>query len=418
MERVVIVGGGFGGLLAARGLKRADVALTLVDRQNFHQFQPLAYQVATGALSSVEIASPLREILRRQRNTSVLLAEVTGFDLTRHVLRVNLIASGEHDVELEYDKLVVAGGSAYSYFGHEEWAPYAPELKSLTGALDLRSRILSAFEAAESTRDPDTRRTWLTFVVVGGGPTGVEMAGQIAELGRDTLRRDYRAVDTREARVLLIEATDRLLGTFPETLSRRAEKSLASLGVTTMLDTTVIGVEAESVRLRASDGSESGVPARTAVWAAGVTASPLAKLLADALGAETDHAGRVPVEPDLTLAGHPEVYAIGDMVAVRDMPLPGLAPVAMQQGRHVARSLKRGENKPFHYRDKGNLATIGRSRAVADVKGLHFSGFIAWVLWLGLHLFYLIGFQNRLVVLTRWTFSYITRGRGARIIHR
>jgi NADH:ubiquinone reductase (H+-translocating) len=418
MERVVIVGGGFGGLLAARGLKHADIQLTLVDRQNFHLFQPLAYQVATGALSSVEIASPLREILRRQRNTDVLLAEVTGFDLERRLVRVNLIASGEHDVELGYDKLVVAGGSAYSYFGHDDWAAYAPELKSLTGALELRARILSAFEAAESTRDPDARQSWLTFVVVGGGPTGVEMAGQIAELSRDSLRRDYRVVDTREAKVVLIEATDRLLGTFPESLSRRAEKSLASLGATTMLDTTVVGVDAEGVQLRSADGAESRLPARTAVWAAGVTASPLAKLLADALGTETDRAGRLPVEPDLTVAGHPEVYAIGDMVAVRDTPLPGLAPVAMQQGRHIARSIKRGENAPFHYHDKGNLATIGRSRAVADVKGLHFSGFLAWVLWLGLHLFYLIGFQNRFVVLTRWTFSYITRGRGARIIHR
>jgi NADH dehydrogenase len=418
MQRVVIVGGGFGGLLAARGLGRADVELTLVDHQNFHLFQPLAYQVATGALSSVEIATPLRQVLRRQRNSRVLLAEVTGFDLDRRVVRVNLIASGERDVELEYDRLVVAGGSAYSYFGHDDWAAYAPELKSLTGALELRARILSAFEAAESTPDPEAREAWLTFVVVGGGPTGVEMAGQIAELARDTLRRDYRIADTRSARVVLVEATDRLLGTFPESLSRRAEKSLSSLGATTMLNTTVIGVDAGSVQLQLSDGGESRLPARTAVWAAGVTASPLARMLADAAGAGTDRAGRATVEPDLTLPGHPEVYAIGDMVAVTALPLPGLAPVAMQEGRHVARAIKRGENAPFHYRDKGNLATIGRSRAVADIKGLHFSGFLAWILWLGLHLFYLIGFQNRLVVLTRWTFSYFTRGRGARVIHR
>jgi NADH dehydrogenase len=418
MDKVVIVGGGFGGLLAARGLARADVEVTLVDRQNFHLFQPLAYQVATGALSSVEIAPPLRQILRRQRNAEVLLGEVTGFDLERRVVRVNLLASGEHDVELPYDRLVVAGGSAYSYFGHDEWAAYAPELKSLTGALDLRARILSAFEAAESTRDLEARQAWLTFAVVGGGPTGVEMAGQIAELARDTLRRDYRSVDTRNARVVLVEATDRLLGSFPASLSRRAEKSLASLGVTTMLDTTVIGVDADSVRLRQADGTETELRARTTVWAAGVTASPLAKLLADALGTETDRAGRLHVQPDLTLPGHPEVYAIGDMVAVADQSLPGLAPVAMQEGRHVARGIRQGANTPFRYRDKGNLATIGRSRAVADIKGLHFSGFPAWVLWLGLHLFYLIGFQNRLVVLTRWTFSYLSRGRGARVIHR
>ena len=416
MEKVVIVGGGFGGLLAAKGLHRADVDLTLVDRQNFHLFQPLAYQVATGALSSVEIASPLRQILRRQKNAHVLLAEVTGFDLASRTVRVDLIASGERDVPVQYDQLVVAGGSAYSYFGHDEWGEYAPELKSLTGALELRARILSAFEAAESTRDPAMREPWLTFVVVGGGPTGVEMAGQIGELARDTLRRDYRIVDTRKARVVLVEATSRLLGTFPESLSRKAVKSLESLGVTVMLDTTVVGVDAESVQLKLADGNEMQLPARTAIWAAGVTASPLARLLADAAGAETDRAGRLAVEPDLTVPGYSDVYAIGDMVAVGDEHLPGVAPVAMQQGRHVARAIRTGRNSAFHYRDKGNLATIGRSRAVADIKGVHVSGFLAWVLWLGIHLFYLIGFQNRLVVLTRWTFSYLTRGRGARVI--
>jgi NADH:ubiquinone reductase (H+-translocating) len=418
MERVVIVGGGFGGLLAAKGLHRADVDLTLIDRQNFHLFQPLAYQVATGALSSVEIASPLRQILRRQKNTHVLMAEVTAFDLANRTVRVDLIATGERDVPVQYDQLVVAGGSAYSYFGHDEWGQYAPELKSLTGALELRARILSAFEAAESTREPSTREAWLTFVVVGGGPTGVEMAGQIAELARDTLRRDYRIVDTRNARVLLVEATSRLLGTFPESLSRKAAKSLESLGATVMLDTTVVGVDAGAVRLKLSDGSEEQLPARTAVWAAGVTASPLARMLADAAGGETDRAGRLTVDPDLTLPGYSDVYAIGDMVAVGDQQLPGLAPVAMQQGKHVAKAIRTGQNTPFHYRDKGNLATIGRRRAVADIKGIHVSGFPAWILWLGIHLFYLIGFQNRLVVFTRWTFSYITRGRGARVIHR
>jgi NADH dehydrogenase len=403
MKRVLVVGGGFGGLLAVRGLRRADdVEVTLVDRQNFHLFQPLAYQVATGALSAAEIASPLRTILRRQQNARVLLAEVTGFDLANHAVSVEYRPSGEH-ATLEYDRLVVAGGSAYSYFGHDEWAEYAPELKSLTGALNLRSRILSAFEAAESEDDEAARAAWLTFVVVGGGPTGVEMAGQIAELARDTLHRDYRAVDTRSAKVLLVEATDRLLATFPESLAHRAVKSLASLGATTLLGTTVVGVDAESVEVRTSDGEISRIPTRNAVWAAGVTASPLAGMLAAATGGETDRAGRVAVEPDLTLPGHPEVYAI--------------APVAMQEGRHVARAIARDTNTPFRYRDKGNLATIGRRRAIADIKGLHFSGFPAWVLWLGLHLFYLIGFQNRLLVLTRWTFSYVTRGRGARLIH-
>jgi NADH dehydrogenase len=418
MNRVVVIGGGFGGLLAVKGLRGAAVDVTLVDRQNFHLFQPLAYQVATGALSSVEISTPLRQIVRRQSNVRVDLAEATGFDLDARIVRLGNLANGEEERLLEYDTLVVAGGSAYSYFGHDDWARYAPELKSLDGALDLRSRILSAFEAAELELDPVKRTSWLTFVVVGGGPTGVEMAGQIAELARDTLRRDYRVADTRSARVLLVEATDRLLGTFPESLSRNAEKSLISLGATPMLSTTVVGVEDGAVQLQAADGDRTTVAAQTTVWAAGVTASPLAGLLAHAAGLETDRAGRLPVEPDLTLAGHPEVYAIGDMVAVRDMPLPGVAPVAMQQGRHVARALKRGSNEPFHYRDKGNLATIGRSRAVADIKGVHFSGFLAWVLWLSVHLTYLIGFQNRVIVLTRWTFSYFTRGRNARIIHR
>ena len=417
MTRVIVVGGGFAGLLAVRGLRNANVEVTLVDRQNFHLFQPLAYQVATGALSSAEIASPLRQILRRQKNAHVVLAEVTGFDLPAHTVTLDYLASGERGATLDYDRLVVAGGSAYSYFGHDEWAEYAPELKSLTGALNLRSRILSAFEAAEVEQDPEARAAWLTFVIVGGGPTGVEMAGQIAELARDALHRDYRVADTRSAKVLLVEATDRLLGTFPESLARRAEKSLASLGATTLLRTTVVGVDGQAVEVRTSEGETQRIPARNTVWAAGVTASPLARLLAEASGGEVDRVGRIAVEPELTLPGHAEVFALGDMVAVRDQPLPGVAPVAMQQGRHVARSIARGTNSPFRYRDKGNLATIGRSRAIADIKGLHFSGFPAWVLWLGLHLFYLIGFQNRLLVLTRWTFSYVTRGRGARLIH-
>jgi NADH dehydrogenase len=357
-------------------------------------------------------------VLRKQPNTHVVLAEVTGFDLEHREVRLDDLPNGAEGATLPYDVLVVAGGSAYSYFGHDEWAEHAPELKSLEGALHLRARILLAFEAAEVEQDPDARAAWLTFVVVGGGPTGVEMAGQIGELARDTLRRDYKAVDTRQARVLLVEAADRLLGTFPESLSRRAEKSLRSLGVTTMLETTVVGVEADAIEMRAADGSVSRVPARTAVWAAGVTASTLAQLLADASGAETDRSGRVLVERDLTLPGHPEVFAIGDMAAVRDYPLPGVAPVAMQEGRHVAKAIEQGRRNPFRYKDKGNLATIGHSRAVADIKGLHFSGFPAWALWLGLHLFYLIGFQNRLLVLTRWTFSWFTRGRSARIIHR
>ena len=416
-RHVVVVGGGFGGLQAARGLRSADVRVTLVDRRNFHLFQPLAYQVATGELSAVEITTPLRQILRRQKNARVILAEVKAFDLDRRVVVLDELPNGARSLELPYDTLVVAGGSAYSYFGHDEWAPFAPELKSLEGALELRARLLTAFEAAEVETNEDDRRAWLTFVVVGAGPTGVEMAGQIAELARDTLRRDFHDIDTGTARVLLIEAADRVLTSFPTRLSRRAARALEKLGVTPMLQTTVVGVTADAVELMAADGTHHKVKTRSVVWAAGVTASSLAGLLASAIGAETDRAGRVLVEPDLSLPGHPEVFAAGDMVAIRGAAsLPGVAPVAMQQGRSIAKVIRTGERKPFHYVDKGNLATIGRSHAVAEIKGLQLSGFLAWLTWLGVHLVYLIGLQNRLLVLLRWMFSYVTRGRGARII--
>ena len=424
-HRVVVVGGGFGGLQAARALRRAPVEVTLVDRQNYTLFQPLVYQVATGALSPAEIAAPLRAVFRRQRNTRVLLAEVTGVDLERREIVLDHLPNGERGSVLGYETLVVAGGSRYSYFGHDDWHKHAPELKSLAGALAIRSRVLAAFEAAEVTGDPERRQGWLTFVVVGAGPTGVEMAGQIAELGRDALRRDFRSVDTRTARVLLVEAADRVLPGFPESLSRKAERSLEQLGVTPLIGHTVTDVAADSVAIRAPDGEVERVQARTAVWAAGVTASGLAAKLAGAAGQDVDRAGRVTVGPDLTLPGHPEVFALGDMVNVRSAdgtiaPLPGLAPVAMQEGRYVARVI-RGRLRdrppgPFHYRDKGNLATIGRSRAVADIKGLRVSGFVAWLLWLLVHIFYLIGFQNRLLVFLRWTISFFTRGRGARLI--
>jgi NADH:ubiquinone reductase (H+-translocating) len=410
---VVVVGGGFGGLLAVRGLKRADVDVTLVDRQNFYLFQPLVYQVATGSLSSVEVAVPLRQILRRQRNARVLIGEVDSLDLDARRVSVRNLPNGD-SLSLEYDTLVVAGGSRYSYFGHDEWAPYAPELKSLDGALDLRDRILLAFEAAEVEQDETARAAWLTFVVVGAGPTGVEMAGQIAELGKDVLHAEYRAMDTRATRVLLVEATDRVLRAFPPSLSRSGEQQLRSLGVTPLLETTVVGIDESAVEVQAKDGTRSRIPARTKIWAAGVTASSLAGML----GRETDRAGRVAVEPDLTVAGHPEVFALGDMVTVRGLELHGVAPVAMQQGRHVARSIRDGTREPFRYRDKGELATIGRSRAVGVIKGVRVSGFLAWALWLGVHIAYLVGFQNRLLVLTRWAFSFVTRGRSARVIHR
>ena len=417
---VVVVGGGFGGLQAALKLAREPIDVTLVDRRNFHLFQPLAYQVATGALSDAEVAHPLRAIFKRHPNVRVVLAEVTGFDLDAREVRLAPVLDEPDPGPLRYDALVVAGGAQYSYFGHDEWADAAPELKSMESLIDARRRILRAFEAAEIEDDPERRRAWLTFVVVGAGPTGVEMAGQIGEIARDTLRRDFRTIDPAGARIILAEAADRILGSFPPSLSGKAQESLGELGVTTLTNHAVTGLGANAVTMRGPDGDEV-VATHTTIWAAGVTASPLAKLLADASGAEADKAGRLLVERDLTVPGHPDAYAIGDMVQVRGAePLMGVAPVAMQQGRYVARTIlarrRGGRVRPFRYLDKGNVATIGRARAVADLHGIHLSGFPAWVFWLALHLYYLIGFQNRVLVLTRWVFSFVTRGRGARLI--
>ena len=416
-HRVVVVGGGFGGLQATLALRRARVEVTLVDRRNFHLFQPLTYQVATGALSSGEIAYPLRAIFKRNRNIRVVMAEVSGFDLDARKLVVRPVGGTPAPESIPYDSLIVAGGSSYSYFGHDDWTNFAAEVKSLESALVVRSRLLSAFEAAEQEPDPGRETAWLTFVVVGAGPTGVEMAGQIGELARDTLRRDFRRVDPRAARILLVEASDRVLTTFPASLSAKARRSLEKLGVTVLTGRTVTRVDAESVTIDAER-----VPTRTVIWAAGVVASTLAGTLAELTGAERDRAGRVTVEPDLTLPGHPEVFALGDMVRLHDTVLPGVAPVAMQQGRYAARVVRdriRGRNTgPFRYHDKGNLATIGRAAAVADLRGLRLSGFLAWITWLFVHLFYLVGFQNRVLVLIRWLFSFTTHGRGARLITR
>jgi NADH dehydrogenase len=424
-HRVVVVGGGFGGLQAAQHLARAPVDLTLVDRRNFHLFQPLTYQVATGALSAGEVCYPLRAIFKRRPNVRVLLAEVGDFDLDARTVRLEPGAGESGATDLAYDTLIVAGGSRYSYFGHDEWQRVAPEVKSLESALAVRGRILGAFEAAELERDAERRPAWLTFVVVGAGPTGVEMAGQIAELARDTLRHDFRAIDPRGGRVLLVEAADRVLTTFPTSLSHRAERSLERLGVTPLLDRTVVGIDEGAVRVERADGRTEEIPTRTVIWAAGVTASGLAGRLAEPAGAEVDRAGRVTVEADLTLPGHPEVLALGDMVRVRGadgapVTFPGVAPVAMQQGRYAARLVAarlRGRRiGPFRYRDKGNLATIGRASAVADLHVVRLSGFPAWLTWLVVHLWYLIGFQNRLLVFIQWAFSFFTHGRGARLI--
>ena len=422
--KVVVVGGGFGGVQAALHLARLQVDVTLIDRRNFHLFQPLAYQVATGALSPAEIAYPLRHIFRRHANIRVLLAEVTDVDLDARLVRLSE-GAGQRPLEaVPYDTLIVATGAEYNYFGNDGWRMPAPNLKTLEGVLDVRRRILGAFESAELEPDPERRASWLTFVVVGAGPTGVEMAGQIAELAQD-LRGEFRSLGSSKAQILLVETGDRVLQEFPPSLSARAERSLAGLGVTIGTRQAVIDMDGSSVTLEDRDGARRQVPARTAIWAAGVIATPFAGTLAARAGADVDRAGRVEVLDDLSLPGHPEVMVVGDMIRIRQSDgsstvLPGVAPVAMQEGRYAARVVRnrlRGRpRRPFRYHNKGNLATIGRDRAVADIKGIHLSGFVAWVTWLLVHLFYLIGFANRLVVLIRWTLSFFAHGRGARLI--
>jgi NADH dehydrogenase len=425
-DRVIVVGGGFGGLEAAKALGRGGVPVTLIDRHNYFLFQPLNYQVATGGLAPGDIAVPLRHIVRRWENVEVLLGEVSEFDLAgREVVVTGRAAGAGEPVRLGYDSLVVAGGSDYSYFGHDEWRERALEVKTLDSALEVRGRILRAFEAAEER--PDEQEKWLTFVVVGAGPTGVEMAGQIAELAKQTLKGEFRRVDPSKARVLLVEMGDRVLAGFPEDLSQKAERSLQRLGVTVLLGHRLVDVRADAVELDVPEQDRETVATGTVVWAAGVAGSPLARSLAEQSGAELDRSGRVTVEPDLSLPGHPEVLALGDMVRVRDaasgdvVTFPGLAPVAIQQGRYAGRLLRarmaeRPLPPPFHYRDKGSLATIGRAKAVGRVKGLEFGGFLAWAAWLTIHIFYLIGFENRIIVLLRWAYAYFTRGRGNRLI--
>jgi NADH:ubiquinone reductase (H+-translocating) len=420
------VGGGFGGLQAVKVLRGADVDVTLIDRNNYHLFQPLSYQVATGSLSPGEIAVPLRLILRRAPEVRVLMGNVTGFDLERREVAVAPTVPGTSSWTLPYDSLLVSGGSSYAYFGHDEWSSLALEVKSLDSALEVRGRILQAFEAAELESDPERRASWLTFVIVGGGPTGVEMSGQIAELAQDTLAGEFRRSDPRRGRVLLVEMADRVLTAFPPSLSARAKASLEQLGVTPLLSQTVVDVQPDCVEIEAKDGTKTQVPTRTVVWAAGVNASTLARVLGDVCGGDVDRAGRLTVEPDLSVPDHPEVLAFGDMVRVRDAntgearTFPGVAPVAMQQGRYagrvVADRLSGRSTPPFRYRDKGTLATIGRARAVADIRGLRLSGYPAWLTWLMVHLFYLIGFENRLLVLLQWAYSFVTHGRGARLI--
>ncbi|MEO6025265.1 MAG: NAD(P)/FAD-dependent oxidoreductase [Candidatus Binatia bacterium] len=404
---VVIVGGGFGGLAAARALRRAPVHVTLVDRRNHHLFQPLLYQVATAGLSPADIAYPIRAVLSRQANANVILAEATAIDVARHELVLS-------DGRLRYDYLVVATGARHAYFGHDEWEAFAPGLKSLEDALEIRRRILLAFEKAERETDPDARRALLTIIVVGGGPTGVELAGAIAEIARQVMKDDFRAIDPTETRVMLIEAGDRVLASFPESLSKHAAEALAKRGVEVRLDTRVTAIDAHSVAL----GTEH-IASATILWAAGVAASPLVK----SLGVPLDRAGRVQVEDDLSIPGHPDVFVIGDTATrlqASGVPLPGVAPVAMQQGRYVAQliveSMAGGPREPFAYVDKGNLATIGRAAAVAHIGRMKLWGLAAWVLWLVVHIMFLVGFRNRVVVLINWAWAYLTLSRGARLI--
>jgi NADH dehydrogenase len=426
-HRVVVVGGGFGGLNAIQSLRRAPVQITLIDRRNFHLFQPLTYQVATGALSPGEVAYPLRAIFKSDENVRVLMADVTGFDLDARTVRLAAAPGMEVAPEsVEYDTLIVAAGSSYSYFGHEDWRRFAAEVKTLESAISVRSDLLRAFEAAELMSDSDARRAELTFVVVGAGPTGVEMSGQIAELAGDTLKRNFRSIDSSTARVIMVDALDRVLTSFPKSLSAKAQRSLEGLGVTVMLNRTVVGIDAGSVTIAGPDGQTETIPTKTVVWAAGVTANPLAQQLGELAGAETDKAGRLTVGGDLTLPGHPEVIALGDMVRVRGadgapVTYPGVAPVAIQQGHYagklIAHRLDGRTTSPFRYFDKGNLATIGRGRAVAQVKFLKLSALPAWFVWLVVHLWYLIGFQNRLLVFVKWSISFFSHGRSARIIN-
>jgi NADH dehydrogenase len=404
---VVIVGGGFGGLYAARALRGAPVHTTIVDRRNHHLFQPLLYQVATAALNPADIASPIRSVFRGRKELSVLLAEAVGVDLAAKTL---VLADGE----LRYDYLVLATGATHSYFGHDEWAPLAPGLKSIEDALEIRRRVLLAYEMAERETDRERRREWMTFVIIGGGPTGVELAGALAEISRQALSREFDRIDPTHARIILIEGAARVLPPYPVGLSVKARTQLERLGVDVWTGARVTGIDASGVSL----GRER-IVARTVVWAAGVAASPLARTL----GVPLDGAGRVPVKADLTLPGRDDVFVVGDLAAVEQdgEPVPGVAPAAIQMGRHAARNIRRaiaGEPAlPFRYVDKGSFATIGRGKAVGELPGgLQVSGFPAWLGWLAIHIFFLIGFRNRVLVLLQWAYSYVTFRRGARLI--
>jgi NADH:quinone reductase (non-electrogenic) len=438
IPHVVIIGGGFGGLDAARALAGAPVRVTLVDRHNYHLFQPLLYQVATAALSPGDIASPIRWVLRRQRNVQVLLAEARTIEPStrRVVLDAGPDETGSgpahsgHDPlagrcirELSYEYLIVASGATHAYFGHPEWAARAPGLKTLDDALAIRRQVLLAFEAAERETDPEAQKRLLTFIIIGGGPTGVELAGALAEIARQSLREDFRSIKPESARIILLEGGPSVLGTFPEPLQRAAQESLGRLGVEVRTGSVVTGVDAEGVVWRHSSAEASAnggerIVAQTVLWAAGVAASPLAT----SLGVPLDRAGRVPAEPTLSVPGHPEIFVVGDICSLQQdgKPLPGVAQVAKQQGTHAARNVlhavRREPLEAFHYRDYGNMATIGRGSAVADIRGVKASGLLAWLLWISVHIFSLIGFRSRIAVMTEWAWAYLTFQRRVRLI--
>jgi NADH dehydrogenase len=411
LPHVIVVGGGFGGLEVARGLRKAPVRITLIDRSNHHLFQPLLYQVATAALAPSDIAEPIRSILRRQDNVAVRLAEVRQVDLAGK--RVHIAEDDGDEEWVSWDKLAIAAGVSHSYFGHDEWAPYAPGLKTLGDAFEMRKRILQAFERAEWTADLEERKRLTTLVVIGGGPTGVELAGALAEIAFRTLKRDFRNFETTRARVVLVEAAPTLLGAYPEDLRQRAREQLEQLGVEVRLGAMVTKVDEMGVML-----GEERLPSATVLWAAGVRGEPLAKTL----GVELDRAGRVKVNPDLSVPGHPDCFVVGDLafLAIDGKPVPGVAQGAMQMGAHAAKviaaDLAREPREPFRYKDKGSLATIGRSKAIADLGWWKTSGFVAWLLWAFVHVLFLVTFRNKIVVMTKWAAAWFTYERAARLI--
>ncbi len=412
---VVIVGGGFGGLYAAKALSRANVKVTLIDKRNFHLFQPLLYQVATGTISPADISSPLRAVLNKSKNTKVLLGEVSNIDPQGQKVLMG-------DEAIHYDSLILATGAKHSYFGKDEWEENAPGLKTVEDAIKMRHRIFSAFEAAEKETDPEKRRAWLTFVVIGGGPTGVELAGAIAEIAYHTMKDDFRSIDTSEAQILLLEGLDRVLPPFAPELSQEAATSLAKLGVTVQTSTLVTNIENNIVTIKQGDKVQQ-IPAQTVLWAAGVKASALGKTLAEATDVECDRAGRVVVESDFSVKNYPNIFVIGDLAHFAHQtgkPLPGVAPVAMQAGEYVASVIKariHGKIAPqFKYIDRGSLAVIGRNAAVVDLGFIKLKGFLAWLAWIFIHIYFLIEFDNKIVVMIQWAWNYFTRNRGARLI--